>query len=73
MNHLEEAKRIASEPYTRSDAAMLQLKDISEKDFLATISHALIAIAEELEKIHKPSEQKYYDGLSDGNEIERLK
>jgi len=49
MNHLTEAKRIATEPYARADIAELQIKDINEKDYFAIIAHALIAIAEQLE------------------------
>ena len=68
MKHIEFAKEAA------------RMADLSRFDneaklvlWTAASASALIAIAEELEKIHKPSEQKYYDGLSDGNEIERLR
>ena len=54
MNHLTEAKRIATEPYARADIAELQIKDINEKDYFAIIAHALIAIAEELEQMNSP-------------------
>ena len=62
MDHLLEAKKqVTGDKY------------LSKNNILLSIALSAIAIAEELEKIHKPSEQKYYDGLSDGNEIERLR